>query len=214
MNRITTLDDIRRGADALRATCPAFQRMHDEAGLPPLRVGSEGFVGLARIIVGQQLSIASAGAIWSRMSKKFDPMTSQRVARARDTTLKSVGLSAAKIRALRAAAASIEAGTLDLTPGAYATDDDLVAALTAVKGIGPWTADIYLMFSVARPDAFAPGDLALQVAAQWAFEWQERPDPATLASGVEHWRPWRGVGARMLWHYYAHVRARRIADPV
>ncbi len=205
--QITCEADITLGMRALRRACPNARAMHDFAGMPPLRVSEPGFEGLARIVVGQQLSVASAGAIWSRCAEKVVPFTPEKLLRVRETTLRSAGLSAGKVRTLKAAARAAKSGDLLLVPEPQTTDEEVVERLVAVTGIGPWTADIYLMFALGRPDAFAPGDLALQIAAQMGFELEERPSPDELIELVETWRPWRGVGARLLWHYYAAVKS-------
>ncbi len=214
MKRIDTEGDIKAATALLREQCVAMRRVHEVVGDPPLRRQPAGFEGLCRIIVGQQLSVASAGAIWSRCRKKFQPFTPLRLARAREATMKGVGLSGPKIRTLKAAAHAALAGALPIDAFDDMSDDEIRAALTAVSGIGPWTADIYLMFSLGQADAFAPGDLALQVGAQYAFEEAERLSPDELAQRAEAWRPVRSVAARLLWAYYAHVKAQASAVPV
>jgi DNA-3-methyladenine glycosylase II len=208
--------DIRDGVTALRDACSAFRGMHDQAGDPPVRIRPGGFDGLGRIIVGQQLSVASAAAIWARCQKTLKPFTADRINRAREATLRKAGLSAPKIRTLKAVSSAVLDGALDLdtVPGSAAEDMALREALVDVKGIGPWTADIYLMFCVGRPDVFAPGDLALQIGAQMGFGLDQRPTPEELNDLVAHWSPWRAVGARMLWHYYGHAKTQKAAVPV
>ncbi|MEO1709209.1 MAG: DNA-3-methyladenine glycosylase 2 family protein [Pseudomonadota bacterium] len=206
--RIETEADISRGVRALKRRCQIVQRMHAVTGNPPVRVQEPGFKGLARIIVGQQLSVASAAAIWGRCEQKIQPFTSEKLARCRDTTLKAAGVSAPKIRTLKAAAAADRAGQL-LLKAPDASDEDVRESLVAVSGIGPWTADIYLMFALGRPDAFAPGDLALQIGAQFAFDLDDRPKPDALEALADHWRPWRSVAARILWAYYAAVKSQK-----
>lgn len=212
--RIESEQDIDKGVRALRRKCVVIRGVHDAVGHPPLRRQLNGFPGLARIIVGQQLSVASAGAIWGRCEKKFQPFTPDRIARAREATLRSVGLSASKIRTLKAVAGAARAGDLPFDLFESLSDSDIHEALTAISGIGPWTADIYIMFSLGRADAFAPGDLALQVGAQFAFEQENRPTTDELAELSERWRPWRGVAARLLWAYYAHLKAQKSAVPI
>ena len=214
IERIESEDDIAAGIRALRRKCAVMRRVHDTCGTPPVRIQEPGFEGLCRIIVGQQLSVASAAAIWGRCQRNLIPMTPQRINRARETTLRAAGLSAPKIRTLKAMSKAVLAGDLDLAPGAYANDADLLQALVAVSGIGPWTADIYFMFALGKPDAFATGDLALQVGAQLAFGLEDRPGPEELEAVAEVWRPWRGVAAGLLWHYYGHLKSTRSALPV
>ena len=206
--------EIKAGIRALRRKCPHLRAAHDLAGDPPLRRRPGGFEGLARIIVGQQLSVQSAAAIWGRTEKMVQPLTPAALLRKREATLRAAGLSAPKIRTLRAVAAAIEKDGLDLSALEKASDAEVHAALTAVKGIGPWTADIYLMFCLGRADTFAPGDLALQIAAQMAMQRDARPSADELLEIAERWRPWRGVAARLLWSYYAVAKRPKSGVPV
>jgi DNA-3-methyladenine glycosylase II len=210
---IETEDDIRAGVRSLRRKCKIMRRVHDKAGEPPLRRREAGFEGLARIVVAQQLSVASATAIWARFETLVSPLAAERLLGATDGDLRGVGLSGPKIRTLRAMSQAVADG-LDLTRLSTLDDEEVHAALTAVSGIGPWTADVYLLFCLGRADAFAAGDLALQIAAQHAFGLDERPDPRTLVELAERWRPWRGVAARLLWAYYRTVRATKSGVPV
>jgi DNA-3-methyladenine glycosylase II len=211
---IETEDDIRAGLRALRRKCPILRHAHDLAGDPPLRRRQPGFEGLARIIVGQQLSIASAGAIWGRFEQAIRPLSAAHVLAAPDDVLRAAGLSGGKIRTLRAISAAVTSGTLDLEALAAAPDALVHEQLRQVSGIGPWTADIYLMFCLGRADAFASGDLALQIAAALAAQQGDRLTLAELDELAERWRPWRGVAARLLWAYYAAVKAQRSGAPV
>jgi DNA-3-methyladenine glycosylase II len=133
-----------------------------------------------------------------------------------DRDLRKAGLSRGKIGTLRELATAIEAGMLKLNALARAPEDAIHAELTAIKGIGPWTADIYIMFSLARADAWSPGDLALQYAVKDALLLAERPSLAEMSEVAEAWRPWRGVAARLLWSYYALRRKPDVsrADPL
>lgn len=212
--RIESEADIRAGIRALRRKCAAMRRMHDAAGDPPLRRHKPGFEGLSRIIVGQQVSLASAAAIWARCTASIAPFTPHKLLAFSDEGLKACGLSRAKIRTLVAVAAAIDRNQLDLAALEAARDEDAHAVLTAIHGIGPWTADIYLLFCLGRADSFAAGDLALQVAAQLALGLDARPGPADLSTIAERWRPWRGVAARMLWAYYKVAKEARSGMPV
>jgi DNA-3-methyladenine glycosylase II len=213
MRIVATEADIRAGVKALRRKCPTMRHVHDTAGDPPLRRRPAGFEGLARVIVGQQLSIASAAAIWQRTAAACQPFEPATVIRMTDEGLAAAGLSRPKIRTLRAIATACSNG-LDLAALDKASDAEIHAALTGVVGIGPWTADIYIMFCLGRADAWAPGDLALQIAVQRALALPERPDKDEMMSLAERWRPWRAVAARMLWAYYAAVKAKATAVPV
>jgi DNA-3-methyladenine glycosylase II len=188
--------------------------VHDTAGDPPLRRRPAGFEGLARVIVGQQLSVASAAAIWERTAALCRPFDPGAMLALQDEQLAAAGLSRPKIRTLRAIAEACSNG-LDLARLESAADADIHASLTQVVGIGPWTADVYIMFCLGRADAWAPGDLALQIAAQRALALDERPGAEALAEIAERWRPWRGVAARLLWAYYAALKQQKqTAAPV
>jgi DNA-3-methyladenine glycosylase II len=198
---IDTDADVRTGVRALRRKCADLRRVHERTGDPPLRRHAEGFEGLARIIVGQQLSIASAEAIWRRLAVAVQPMAPRAFAKLSDEQLRAAGLSRGKVRTLRALCAAIADG-LDLTALADAPDTAVHETLTALPGIGPWSADIYLLFCLGRADAFAPGDLALQTATANVLTLPERPSREALFAIAERWRPWRGVAAHLLWAYY------------
>ena len=181
------------------------------AGRPPLRRRPDGFAGLAAIIVAQQLSTASAGAIWGRLAEAFDPVEPAAILRARATRLARLGLSAPKIRALKEIARAVLRGELALATLADLPADTAHAALTAVHGIGPWTADIYLLSCLGHADAWPAGDLALQEAARLVFALPARPTAKEMQALAEPWRPWRAVAARVLWTYYRAVQVRRNA---
>jgi DNA-3-methyladenine glycosylase II len=205
--------DVREGVRALRRCCPTMRMVHDAAGDPPLRRRQAGFEGLARIIVGQQLSVASASAIWLRTLHLCQPFAPEGLQGLDDAVLAAAGLSRAKIRTLRAISAACSNG-LDLSALEAQSDAEIASALTAISGIGPWTADIYIMFCLGRGDGFAAGDLALQIGAQQALGLKLRPSAEELLAIAERWRPWRGVAARLLWNYYAHLKRTGRATPV
>ncbi len=210
---IETEDDLSEGIRALRRKCAIARLMHDAAGMPPMRRRPAGFEGLARIVVGQQLSVASAAAIWGRTAALVDPFDAPRLMAIPDEELRAVGLSAGKVRTLRAIANAVEGG-LDLGGMHGMSEEEVHAALTAISGIGPWTADIYVMFCLGRADGFAAGDLALQVALQMAAGLETRPTARELAEFAERWRPWRGVAAHLLWAYYKVRKSTGSALPV
>jgi DNA-3-methyladenine glycosylase II len=210
---IVSEEDVREGVRALRRRCPTMRMVHDAAGDPPLRRRPAGFEGLARIIVGQQLSVASASAIWLRTLNLCQPFAPEGMQGLDDAALASAGLSRSKVRTLRAIALACTSG-LDLSALEARSDAEIARALTAINGIGPWTADIYIMFCLGRGDGFAPGDLALQIGAQQALGLAARPSAEELLAIAERWRPWRGVAARLLWNYYAHLKRIGRATPV
>jgi len=203
--------DLRDGLDALLAIDLRLARVLGVAGLPPLRRRPGGFAGLASIIVSQQLSTASAAAIWGRLSAAFDPLEPDAVRRARTARLQRVGLSAPKIRTLKAIAKAVESGAIDFDALGAMSADDAHRMLTAVHGIGPWTADIYLLVCLGHADAWPAGDLALQEAIRLAFALDLRPTVKDMVSLAEPWRPWRGVAARLLWAYYRAAKGRDAA---
>jgi DNA-3-methyladenine glycosylase II len=204
-------DDIDAGIGALLANDPRLAAVLAVAGRPPLRRRPDGFAGLASIVVSQQLSTASASAIWTRLTAMLDPFDHAAVLKSRPTRLARAGLSAAKIRTLKAVAKAIDQGALDLGALADLPADEAHRVLTAVHGIGPWTADIYLLFCLGHSDAWPAGDLALQEATRLAFALDARPSTKQMVPLAEPWRPWRGVAACLLWTYYRSVKRR---DPV
>lgn len=211
---IHTEADLDTGLAALGAIDPRFIPIIAQAGRPPLRRRAHGYAGLAAIIVSQQLSTASAGAIWGRLTAAFDPFEPAALIRARPARLVRLGLSGAKIRALKAIGRSIEKGEIDLATLVDLPAEAAHAALTALHGIGPWTADIYLLSCLGHADAWPAGDLALQEAARLAFGLAARPTAKEMIVLAEGWRPWRSVAARVLWTYYRTVKGREGAPTV
>jgi DNA-3-methyladenine glycosylase II len=199
---------------ALVGSCPHLSHVHAVAGAPPLRRRPAGFKGLARVIVGQQLSVASAAAIWERLDARLSPFSPRSLLKLPEGDLRHAGLSAGKIATLKGLATAIEDGALDLGALTHASEEAIHAELTALNGIGPWTADIYILFCLARADAWSPGDLALQHAVRDALALDARPSLDKMVEIAEAWRPWRSVAARLLWAYYGAIRqARRSVLP-
>jgi DNA-3-methyladenine glycosylase II len=200
---------LREATERLRGKDPELvERLIALGGAPPLRRREPGFAGLASIIMAQQVSTASAAAIFGRLQARIVPLEAAEIATATEEDLRACGLSSAKIRALRALAKAIVEDGLDLAALGDLDAEDAHKALVAVKGVGPWTADIFLLFCLGHADAFPAGDLALQEAAKLALNLKRRPDVARLERIAERWRPLRGVAARMLWAYYRGVKAR------
>jgi len=205
---IHTESDLENAVAALIAADPRFAAVAARTGKPPLRRREGGFAGLAQIIVSQQVSVASAAAIHGRLVAIGDPFDSTSVLRARKDRLLRVGLSNAKIKTLKAIAKAIDTGAVDLHALAALPADDAHAALVALHGIGPWTADIYLLSCIGHADAWPAGDLALQEAARIAFNLRTRPTTKDMGPLAERWRPYRAVAARLLWTYYRAVKKR------
>lgn len=188
---------LAEGMDWLARAEPRFAHAYRLTGPLPLRRRDDGFAALFDAIVSQQVSVASADAIWARLAAAglTDP---DRVARATDEELRACGLSRQKAAYGRALAqAGIDFAALRDTP-----TDQVIETLVAVKGIGRWTAEIYAMFSLGRADVFAPGDLALQEAIRRLFDLPARPGERQTRAMAEAWSPWRAVAARLLWAYY------------
>lgn len=194
---------VAEGVTWLCGAEPRFARALELTGPLPLRRRPEGFGQLLSAIVSQQVSVASARAIWARLEAAG--MTTPEAIRATDEEgLRTLGLSRQKASyAVALAGAGIDFDALRLAP-----TDEVVKTLVAVKGIGIWTAEIYAMFSLGRADVFAPGDLALQESARLLFDLPERPKERALREMAEAWSPWRSVAARALWAYY-HVAKQR-----
>jgi DNA-3-methyladenine glycosylase II len=200
--------DLHKALRKLIKTDPRLAPVLEKAGRPSLRRREAGFAGLCAIVTSQQLSTHSARAIWGRLAAAFDPFHYDALRRARPAKLARLGLSKPKIRTLKALSATLAKGHIDLAAIGRMEADDAHIALIALHGIGPWTADIYLLFCLGHADAWPAGDLALQEAARLAFGLSARPSAKEMAALAETWRPWRGVAAHLLWAYYAAVKRR------
>src|SRR6187397_3218047 len=200
--------DLRAGLAELVIADPRLAPVAEKAGAFSLRRREPGFPGLCAIVCGQQLSTASAAAIRSRLFAAFDPFHHDTVRLARGDKLARLGLSKPKIKSIKAIGAAIAKKHIDLDAVAAMEADQAHAALTALHGIGPWTADIFLLFCLGNADAWPAGDLAVQEAIRLAFGLKKRPDAKAMAKLAEKWRPWRGVAAHLFWAYY-HVVKRR-----
>jgi len=207
MQRIRNLDDIARGLDALVTIDPRLAPIRQAAGDVPLRLSLPGFESLASIIVGQQVSTASARAIFGRLVALANPLTPQAILAADDDLFRQAGLSRPKQRALIAAAGAVRNG-LDLDHLCGLDAEDAISRLTAVNGIGPWTAEVYLLFAAGHPDIFPAKDVALQTAVGHALGHESRPADKALGTIAQAWSPWRGVAARLFWAYYRGIRGR------
>ena len=173
-----------------------------------MRRREPGFAGLAAIVCGQQLSTASAAAIWGRVSAAFDPFHHDAIRKARADRLGRLGLSAAKIKTLKNIARELAAERLNLDVLAEEDADAAHNTLTALHGIGPWTADVYLLFCLGHGDAWPAGDLAVQEAVKIGLGLKTRPTPKQMAPLAEPWRPLRGAAAHLWWAYYRVLKKR------
>lgn len=212
MRRIETMDHITQGLDALVVLDPRLGAVRDRAGDVPLRLSEPGFHSLASILISQQVSRASADAIFGRLIVLLDPLTPQAVLEADESIFRTAGLSRPKQRGILAAAAAV-AGGLDLDGLCRLDADEAHRHLTAIPGIGTWTADCYLLFAAGHPDIFPARDVALQTAVGHALAIDPRPGEKPLLRLAESWRPWRGVAARLFWAYYRELKGREAAPP-
>lgn len=208
MRLIETRADIDEGLAFLATLEPRFARAMELVGEVPLRRRPQGFGELLHAIVGQQVSTASAAAIWARV-EAAGLSRADSVLAASEESLRGVGLSRSKARYAKALAEA----SIDFAALAQLANEDIIAQLTQVPGIGKWTAEIYVMFSLGRADVFAPGDLALQEAARLLFDLDTRPKEPALRTMAAGWSPWRGVAARLLWAYYRQAKDREGIGP-
>lgn len=208
MQRIDSLDDVDAGLNALCASDSRLIRVRQIAGEVPLRRSPPGFESLASNIVAQQVSTASARAIFGRMIRLIDPLEPAAILAAEEAVFREIGLSRPKQRTLLAVANAVVAGELDLEALCLLEPGDAIQQMTAVSGIGPWTAEVYLLFSAGHPDIFPARDVALQAAVAAALDLPARPTDTELTILAESWAPWRGVAARLFWAFYREMRGR------
>jgi DNA-3-methyladenine glycosylase II len=205
---LNTQADLDNAIHALVKQDPRLEPVLELTGMPALRRREPGYAGLSAIVCGQQLSTASAAAIWARVSAAFDPFHHDALRRARAERLGRLGLSAAKIKTLKSLAREIAAERLDLETLANEDADSAHDRLTALHGIGPWTADVYLLFCLGHGDAWPAGDLAVQEAIKIGLGLKTRPTPKEMAPLAELWRPLRGAAAHLWWSYYRVLKKR------
>ena len=205
---LETQSDLEEAVHTLVKRDPRLKPVLEIAGMPGLRRREPGFAGLAHIVCGQQLSTASAGAIWGRLNAAFDPFDHEAVRRARTDRLGRLGLSAAKIKTLKSLARAIGVDRVNLEVLAEEDADAAHHTLTALHGIGPWTADVYLLFCLGHGDAWPAGDLAVQEGIRIGLGLKARPTEKQMAPLAEPWRPLRGAAAHLWWSYYRAIKKR------
>ncbi|HEY83487.1 MAG TPA: DNA-3-methyladenine glycosylase 2 family protein [Chloroflexi bacterium] len=202
LNRLTLL----KGVQELAKRDADLARIATTYGPPPLWEREPGFHTLIHIILEQQVSLASAKAAYKRLEKAVDPLEPKNFLMLTDEALKQIGFSRQKTRYGRELANAIIDGSLDLSGLEELEDEDAKEQLMKIKGIGPWTSDIYLLMALGRPDIWPKGDLALEIAIQRVKGWSKRPTPEEARKMSDEWRPWRAVAARLLWHFYLSDR--------
>jgi DNA-3-methyladenine glycosylase II len=205
---LNTQADLEDAIHALVRQDPRLKPVFEVAGMPALRRREAGFAGLAAIVCGQQVSTASAAAIWGRVSAAFDPFHHDALKKARAEKLGRLGLSGAKIKTLKNLAHELAAERLNLEVLANEDVDAAHNTLTALHGIGPWTADVYLLFCLGHGDAWPAGDLAVQEAVKVGLGLKTRPTSKQMAPLAEPWRPLRGAAAHLWWSYYRALKKR------
>jgi DNA-3-methyladenine glycosylase II len=199
---VTTPDSIRAACDALAAADPAFARAIERAGYPEPRVRDRGYGTLLRTIIGQQVSVAAAASIWRKLEEQCGDLENPaNIAAATDEQLRAAGLSRQKASYARSLAEEVSSGRLDLA-NLPADDEEAIAKLVQVKGIGRWSAEIYLLFAEGRPDVWPAGDLAVQIEIGRILGHDERPSEKAIRDLAEAWRPHRGAAAILAWHHY------------
>ncbi len=214
MRFIQSDEDLAFHIGSLTEAHPAFAPLAAEAGSVPIRWLDSGFRGLVFVVTGQQISIHAGRAIFNRLDMALGEITPEALAAASDDVLRAAGFSAPKIRTLRALQDAALNGTLDLAELERQSAGDAIAALCGIKGIGPWTAEVYLLFAAGHPDIFPAADLALQEAARLAFELPARPAARDLRAMSDAWAPWRSAAARLLWAYYRVKKGGKQVAPV
>ncbi len=197
----------RPGLRKLIAQCPHMATIHRLCGSPQARIREPGFAVLLRIIIDQQVSVHAGAAIWRRLEEALVHVTPERVLSFDEADLRACGLSGAKARYATALAQAIVSGQLDLDGLVRKSNVRVQAELVQIKGIGRWTAEIYLMFALGRADVWPAGDLAVAASAGHLLGLDKRPTPKELDLIGERWRPWRSTAAVMLWHYYHHIKS-------
>lgn len=204
--------EARAAIDRLVAADPDLAAIEAAAGPLPWRRRPPGFPGLLQAIVGQQISNQAAAAIWARLAAVPGAVTPPGLLALDDDALRAAGLSRPKVAHARSLATAFADGTLDADRLAAQPDDDAIAAIASVRGMGSWSAEVYLLFALERPDVFPAGDLALAAAAAAIKRLPARPGPKPLRALAETWRPWRGLAARLLWHHWRHLTGRPSFD--
>ena len=206
--RFEDQSDLEDAMQALVKQDPRLKPILAQTGMPALRQREPGFAGLAHVVCGQQVSTASAAAIWGRLSAAFDPFDHHAIRKARTDRLGRLGLSGAKIKTLKNIARELAAERLNFDVLANEDVDAAHNVLTALHGIGPWTADIYLLFCLGHGDAWPAGDIAVQEAIKIGLGLKERPNAKQMAPLAEPWRPYRGAAAHLWWAYYRVLKNR------
>ena len=203
---IETDADIATGAEFLVAREPCFAKIIELHGLPSARRVENTLSSLLKIVTEQLISLKAADAIWRRIAFRLHPFEPHEILKFNLEDLQGLGLTRSKARSFQAIATAMRSGGLNLESLHEVPDQEVLARLMALPGIGPWTADIYLLTALGRADACPAGDLALQMAAQDLFAMKSRPNSKAFLERAENWKPWRSVAARLLWSHYRGLK--------
>ena len=209
MKYIATQSDLDTGLEALLKLDPSLPAIAKIAGPLPLRLRKPGFGALANIIIGQVVSRASAEAIYARFEKYVSPLEPKIYLELTNAAKQQIGLTRTKQQTIETLATAIVNNTLDLNALSTHSPKEAIDQLTQIRGIGQWTAEVYLLFCLGHPDIFPAGDLALQEAVRHALNLDKRPSEKELRTIVAHWEPWRGIAARLFWGYYREIKGGR-----
>jgi DNA-3-methyladenine glycosylase II len=214
MRFIHSNEDLEWHIGSLTEAHPIFEPLRHAAGAVPVRWLDRGFKGLVFVVTGQQISVAAGRAIYGRLEAALGDITAETVAAVGDDVLRAAGFSAPKIRTLRALQEAAIAGNLDLDALEEKSAEEAILSLCTIKGIGPWTAEVYLLFAAGHPDIFPAADVALQESVRLAFALDTRPATRDLREMSDAWSPWRSAAARLLWAYYRVRKGGKTVTPV
>lgn len=204
MRRFETPDDLAAAVEWLIAREPRFSSVVAHYGLPPLRRSDAGLKSLLRIVTDQLISLKAGEAIWGRLAQRLDPFEPGHVLARTEAELMALGLSGAKARTFRSAASAFSEGRLD--GHELSSDEDLLQRLTEISGVGPWTANLYLLIVMRSANAWPAADLALQRAAMDLFSLPAKPDARAMMGLAEPWQPFRSAAALLLWSHYRGLK--------
>lgn len=206
MKRLSNAVELEASVAQLCRIEPRFQAVVDRHGLPSLRTSPQGLEGLLMIVTEQFLSLSAAAAIWARVRKAIDPFAAETILKFSGDELLSLGLSRAKAKSFHEIAARVQNGSLDFAEYEELNEDAIAKKLCALPGVGPWTADIYLLAVMGAADAWPAGDLALRIAIQDFLKLDGRPEIKEMPLLAERWRPHRAAAARLLWSHYRGLK--------
>ena len=211
MKRLLNPSDLEKSVIELCGFEPRFQPILDQHGMPSLRTSPQGLEGLLMIVTEQFLSLQAAAAIWARVRKHIEPFDAQTILNLSAEELLSLGLSRAKAKTFHETARRVLQGELDFKLLERHDEENVAKQLCALPGVGPWTADIYLLSVIGASDAWPAGDLALRIAVHDFLKLDDRPEIKDMPRHAEAWRPHRAVAARLLWSHYRGLKGLRQA---